>query len=105
MITIDALGPGGPYRSRAPQPLTDVSGARVGDVSLVPTVFVDRAMAALRRAEPAPADERVARVAAAAQLFADAPLGGVTVDEYQHLVSRVGGLPITVVREATRSLV
>jgi acyl-CoA reductase-like NAD-dependent aldehyde dehydrogenase len=103
-VTVDALGPRGPFRSRAPQPLLDVCGSRVGEVSLLPAVFVDRAMAALRQAEPAAPAQRADRIAAAARLFATGTPDGRSLAEDQHLVSRVGGLPISVVRAASRAL-
>jgi acyl-CoA reductase-like NAD-dependent aldehyde dehydrogenase len=102
-LGLPALGPSGPFRSQHPVPVTDVAGTSVAELSLVPPVFVHRTMAALRRAETVPVDERIGMMMRAAELFATAPLGGQTVEEYQHAVSRVGGVPIAAVRTATRT--
>ncbi len=103
-LWLDALGPRGPYRARNRLTVTDVAGAPVAELSLVPGVYVDRALAALRRAEPPPPDERIDRLIRAAGLFATAPLAGQTVEEYQHAVSRAGGIPLRVVRTATANV-
>ncbi|MFE0329105.1 aldehyde dehydrogenase family protein [Streptomyces sp. NPDC058960] len=102
-IQLDVLGPSGPYRSRTRAPVADVSGQPVAELSLAPAVYVDRAMAALRRARPLPADERIAAIVRAGRIFASETIGGLTVDDYEHAVSRVSGVPLTVVRAATRT--
>ncbi|MFJ9123483.1 aldehyde dehydrogenase family protein [Streptomyces sp. NPDC102340] len=99
---LDALGPRGPYRTLAPEPVTDVSGAEVARLSVVPPVYVTRAMAALRRAEPPRAPDIDAQLAAAAEVFASGTVGGLEVRAYEHLVSRTSGTPLRVVRAATR---
>ncbi|MGQ4424409.1 aldehyde dehydrogenase, partial [Streptomyces violaceoruber] len=101
-VYLDALGPRGPYRTRVPDTVTDVSGAEVARLSLVPPVYVDRALAALRKAGPVPADGLDALLAAAAEEFATGTVGGLGVREYEYLVSRTSGTPLTVVRDATR---
>lgn len=57
-VYLDALGPRGPYRTRVPSAVTDVSGTEVARLSLVPPVFVGRALATLRKADPVPADRK-----------------------------------------------
>ncbi|MGC4999749.1 aldehyde dehydrogenase family protein [Streptomyces sp. DT195] len=101
---LDALGPRGPYRARNRLTVTDVSGAPVAQLSLVPGVFVHRTLTALRRADPPPPDRRAAALARAAELFTSGPVGGLTLTEHEHLVSRVGGVPLGVVRTATRAI-
>ena len=54
MFTVDALGPAGPYRARKQLTVTDVTGAPVASVSLVPRLFVTRTMSALHKASPLP---------------------------------------------------
>nr|AFB35621.1 EsmB2 [Streptomyces antibioticus] len=103
VVTLDALGPNGPYASRSHQEIKDVAGNPAARLGLVPTLFVTRAMSALRRATPLPVDERIAAIARAGELFATATLGGLSVSAYEHRVSRVSGLPVPVVREATRT--
>ncbi|MFD3622501.1 aldehyde dehydrogenase family protein [Streptomyces sp. NPDC058676] len=100
---LDALGAKGTYRSRTAQPVTDVTGTPVAELGTVPALFVDRTMPALRRATPLAYEERVRAVARAGELFAHAELGGQSVTEYESAVSRVGGIPISVVRAATRT--
>lgn len=101
-VHLDALGPRGPYRTRDPSVVKDVSGAEVARLSLVPPVYVTRAMAALRKAEPVPARDLDALLAAAGDAFASGTIGGLGVREYEHLVSRTSGTPLTVVRAATQ---
>ncbi|MEU0004273.1 aldehyde dehydrogenase family protein [Streptomyces sp. NPDC006314] len=104
-VPLDALGPSGAYRARNRQPVPDVAGRLAAELALAPRVFVGRAMNALRAATPLPLDERVAAIARAGRLFATAELGELTPEAYEQAVSRVSGLPISVVRAATRTLV
>jgi acyl-CoA reductase-like NAD-dependent aldehyde dehydrogenase len=104
LIALDALGPSGPYRARNRLTVTDVAGAPIAELSMVPPLFVSRSVAALRRAEPLPADRRAAALAIAAESFATGVVGGLTVEDYQRAVSRVSGMPVSVVRGAVRSL-
>ncbi|MBF6355870.1 aldehyde dehydrogenase [Nocardia higoensis] len=103
-IDIPALGPSGEFRAANRLTVTDVSGAVLAEVSLVPPVFVRRSMAALHRAETLPATERAALLAEAAELFDRATIGGLSPADYQHAVSRAGGVPISSVREANGSV-
>ncbi|MGX1267935.1 aldehyde dehydrogenase family protein [Streptomyces phaeoluteigriseus] len=101
-VYLDALGPRGPYRTRVPIPVTDVSGAEVARLSLVPPVYVDRALATLRKAEAVPTAGMDTLLEAAGEEFATGTVGGLGVREYEHLVSRTSGSPLAVVRGATR---
>ncbi|MFJ4624392.1 aldehyde dehydrogenase family protein [Streptomyces sp. NPDC088812] len=101
-VHLDALGPRGPYRTRVPSAVTDVSGAEVARMSLVPPVYVARALAALRSAEPVPAADVDGLLGAAGEEFATGTVGGLGVRAYEHLVSRTSGSPLKVVRAATR---
>jgi len=100
MIQLDALGPAGAYRTRNRVPLLDVSGRPVGEMSLVPRLYTQRSLAALRAAAP-PADYRAAALARAGDIFTAATIGGLSLDEYHYVVSRLSGLPISSVRRAT----
>ncbi|MCJ1680412.1 aldehyde dehydrogenase family protein [Streptomyces sp. APSN-46.1] len=104
LIALDALGAKGAFRARNRQAITDVSGAAVAELSLVPAVFVNRTMTALRKAAGRPVDERIDAIARAAEIFSAGTVNGQSVGEYEHAVSRVSGLPLTVVRTATRSI-
>ncbi|WP_406864126.1 aldehyde dehydrogenase family protein [Streptomyces sp. HUAS MG47] len=100
---LDALGPSGAYRTHNRQEVRDVTGAVMAELSLAPALFVNRTMKALRAASPLPAAQRAAALARAGDLFANARLGGMTPEEYERAVTRVSGLPVSVVRTATRT--
>ncbi|GAA0379660.1 aldehyde dehydrogenase family protein [Microbispora corallina] len=103
-VDLDALGPSGPYRTRQRLTVTELGGAPVAELSLVPRLFVQRTMAAQHDAPAMPADERARALRRAGELFATADVGGMRVEDYQHTVSRVSGMPISVVRAATRRI-
>lgn len=104
LIAVDALGPAGDYHARERQPVTDVAGNGVAELSLVPTLFISRTMSALRRAGALPVDDRLAAIARACAAFGNATVDGLSVAEYARLVSRVAGLPITLVRRAAEGI-
>ncbi|MFE2933476.1 aldehyde dehydrogenase family protein [Streptomyces sp. NPDC059278] len=101
MRHLDALGPKGLYRARQRLTVSDVTGRPLAELSLVPALFIQRTTAALRRADPLPADGRIALLQRAAHLFATAELAGQTVQEYEHTASRSGGIPLPTVHAAT----
>ncbi len=101
---IPALGPAGDYHAKVRIPVADVAGHTVAELSQVPPLFVDRSLRAQRRAEAVPAEERAELFARAARLFAAGAPDGRTPQEYQYLVSRVGGLPLAEVRAATAAV-
>ena len=57
LLALDALGPAGTYHAHARQTITDVAGDPLAELSLVPRLFVTRAMAALRKADTLPVDD------------------------------------------------
>ncbi|UAK30717.1 aldehyde dehydrogenase family protein [Nocardia asteroides] len=99
---LDVLGPRGAFRALTRHTLEDVTGTPAAELSLAPPVFVSRALTALRRAPTPPRRERMAALARAGHLFAEASLGGLSPEDYQYLVCRVSGVPAAVVRRATR---
>ncbi|MFD6424603.1 aldehyde dehydrogenase, partial [Streptomyces sp. NPDC060198] len=103
-VVLEALGHNGPYRARNRLTVTDVRGVPAAELSLVPSLFVNRTLAALRAATPLPPDERAAALRRAAHLFAHGRVAGRSVEEHERDVSRVGGVPLHVVRIATRSI-
>ncbi|WP_328620895.1 aldehyde dehydrogenase family protein [Streptomyces sp. NBC_00354] len=105
LITLDALGPAGPFRARKRMTVTDVTGAPVAELSLVPKLFVTRAMDALRKAGSLPAGERTAALARAGKIFAEETIDGLSFAEYEHTVARVSGVPIGVVQAATAAII
>ncbi len=104
LIELCALGPDGEYRARNRLTVPDVTGRPVAELSLVPTLFVNRAMDALHRTSTPAADERTAAIARAARLFATATINGLSVADYENAVCRVAGLPISVVRATTQAI-
>lgn len=101
---LDARGPSGPFRARNRQTITDVTGEPVAELSLVPGLFIDRCVAALRAATPLPRAERVRALSRAGELFVSAELCGLDVNAYQMRVSRVSGLPLSVVKQSTERI-
>ncbi|MCX3061830.1 aldehyde dehydrogenase family protein [Streptomyces beihaiensis] len=104
LMELDALGPRGTFRSRNRTVVTDVAGTPVAELGLVPKLFVSRAMTALHRAESLPAAERYAALARAARIFTGEVVAGLSFDAYEHTVSRVSGVPRSVVRAATAAI-
>ena len=101
---MDALGPKGEYRARNRHTICDVRGRPAAQLSLVPPLFVSRAMSALRKATSLPADARAAAISRAGELFRTATLNGLTPSAYERAVVRVAGLPVSVVRSARRAV-
>jgi acyl-CoA reductase-like NAD-dependent aldehyde dehydrogenase len=97
---LDALGPAGAYRTHERQTITDVAGNPLAELSLVPKLYVTRAMAALRKADTMPLEERLAALARAGEAHATGTVDGVTAADHQLIVSRASGMPISVVRAA-----
>ncbi|MFI6638960.1 aldehyde dehydrogenase family protein [Streptomyces sp. NPDC050504] len=103
-VRLDALGARGAFRARNRIAVHDVAGREAAELSLVPSLFVERTMKSLRRASSPAPDDRIAMIGRAAELFATAAPDGRPVEEYEYLVSRVGGIPITEVRATTRAI-
>ncbi|WP_329384285.1 aldehyde dehydrogenase family protein [Streptomyces sp. NBC_01351] len=104
MLFLDALGPNGPYRSRRQETIPDLAGNPIATLSLVPPLYVTRAMKALHRAPVMPLDARIAALAEAGRAFATQRVAGLTAEEYQRTVSAATGTPITTVRGATADI-
>lgn len=104
LIAVDALGPAGAYRARNRLIIPDVAGHPLAELSLVPRLFVTRAMAALRKAETLPLRERLDALARAGELFARGAVNGMYAIDYQYTVSRISGTPISIVRSAVEGI-
>jgi acyl-CoA reductase-like NAD-dependent aldehyde dehydrogenase len=104
LIRLDALGPAGAFRARNRVSIPDVRGAPAAELSLVPTLFVSRAMSALHKAVVLSEEERTAALARAGRLFREGVVGGLSFADYADAVSRVAGLPVSFVREAADEL-
>ncbi|WP_431045435.1 aldehyde dehydrogenase family protein [Streptomyces sp. P1-3] len=104
LLFLDALGPTGPYRSRDHLTLCDVSGTPAGRLSLVPKLYVSRAISALRKAEALPVEDRLTALKHAGELFATGTVAGLTATEYATAVCRMSGTPLANVRTAIHSI-
>ena len=98
LLALDALGPGGEYRTRTTQLVSDTRGEPVAELSVVPRLYVTRSVSAQRRGRPLPLAAREERLKRAAELFATSPIAGLEFDEYVALTCRVTGLPMSVAR-------
>ncbi len=104
LIAIDALGPDGEYRTRHREPVIATDGVAVAELSLVPPLYVSRAITAQRGVRPLPAHEREAALAKAADIFTNGVIAGLDFDTYTVLASRISGVPISVTRTGARSV-
>ncbi|MEU0518330.1 aldehyde dehydrogenase family protein [Streptosporangium sp. NPDC006007] len=104
LTRLPALGPAGPYQGRRAETVTDVTGATVAELSLVPWLFAQRAVRALRRAVPPPPEQRAALLAEAGRLFAGGTVDGVSAETYCRTVATASGTPVFTVREVARSV-
>jgi acyl-CoA reductase-like NAD-dependent aldehyde dehydrogenase len=104
LLAVDALGPTGAYHALERQKIMDVAGTPLAELSLVPNLFVDRAMAALHKAGTLPVDERLAALARAGEAHARETVAGVSAADHQFIVSRTSGMPISVVRSAAEGI-
>ena len=104
MISIEALGPEGAYRTRNREPVTTTAGVAVAELSMAPSLYVSRAINAQRDARPLPVHERESALAKAADIFATGVIAGLDFDAYAVLASRISGVPISVTRSGARSV-
>jgi acyl-CoA reductase-like NAD-dependent aldehyde dehydrogenase len=104
LLALDALGPNGAFHARERQTITDVAGNPLAELSLVPRLFVTRAMAALHKAETLPVDERLAAISRAGEAHAMGSVDGMSAGDYEFIVSRASGMPISVVRSAADAI-
>lgn len=104
LVSIDALGPGGDYRTRRREIISSTAGAAVAELSIVPPLYVSRTLAAQRQATPLPVGQRAAALADAAGIFANGVIAGLDFNAYVRLASRISGLPIAVTRAGARSV-
>jgi acyl-CoA reductase-like NAD-dependent aldehyde dehydrogenase len=104
LLVLDALGPAGSYHAHDRITIPDVAGNPVAELSMVPRLFVTRAMAALHKADTLPVDRRLAALADAGEAYAADIVDGVPAGEYQRTVSRVTGMPISAVRSAAQAI-
>ncbi|MEZ0351300.1 aldehyde dehydrogenase family protein [Mycobacterium sp. pR1184] len=104
LVLLDALGPSGEYRTRNREIVATTAGVPVAELSLVPGLYVSRAIGAQRKVGPLPVAEREKALAAAAEIFRTAQIGGLSFDAYVELASRISGVPIVVTRTGARNV-
>ena len=54
LVDIEALGPDGQYRTRNREVILSTAGVAVAELSMVPSLYVSRAIAAQRKVRPLP---------------------------------------------------
>ncbi|WP_382464783.1 aldehyde dehydrogenase family protein [Streptomyces noursei] len=105
---VDALVPGGTYRTSRRETVRDVSGRPVAELTLAPALYVGRTTDRLRRRPAVAAGwspaELTGRFRAAATAFTTDRLGGLTPAEHHRRVARTTGVPVSVVRAAAATV-
>ncbi|MCV7224474.1 acyl-CoA reductase [Mycolicibacterium komossense] len=104
LVDVDALGPGGEYRTRTRETITDTAGVAAAELSIVPPLYVARTISTQRKTRPLPFARRQAALTATRAIFTDAVLAGLDFEQYVALTSRVAGLPIGVARAGATSV-
>ena len=102
MLSIDALGAGGEYRTRNREIISSTAGVAVAELSIVPPLHVSRTVSAQRKVRPLPAVQREAALAKTADAFSTGVIAGLNFDTYVGLTSQISGLPIAVTRAGAR---
>jgi acyl-CoA reductase-like NAD-dependent aldehyde dehydrogenase len=104
LVDIDALGLDGQYRTRNREVILSTAGVAVAELSMVPSLYVSRAIGAQRKVSPLPIAQREAALDKAAEAFANSVIAGLDFDGYVELSSRISGLPIAVTRAGARGV-
>jgi acyl-CoA reductase-like NAD-dependent aldehyde dehydrogenase len=93
------------YTAKDQFAVPDVTGEPVARLSMVPSVFVSRAMSALRKADSLPAVERSPAIRSAVEMFKDEVVADMSPTDYRIMTSRISGLPISNVDYSVESIV
>lgn len=104
LVSLDALGTDGEYRTRNREVIATTAGVPVAELSLVPPLYVSRTIGAQRKAAPLPAARRAAALTAAADVFVDGVIAGLDFDAYVLLASGISGQPIAITRAGARGV-
>jgi acyl-CoA reductase-like NAD-dependent aldehyde dehydrogenase len=104
LLAIDALGPGGDRRTRQREIITTTAGVPVAELSVVPPLYVARAIASQRKARPLPAEQRAAALDDAVEIFVNSSITGLDFNAYVEITCLVSGVPITTTRQAARDV-
>jgi acyl-CoA reductase-like NAD-dependent aldehyde dehydrogenase len=98
LITLNALGADGDYRTRKREVITTTAGAAVAEVSMVPPLYVSRTLGAQRKGKPLPVAQRAAALSRAAEIFTKGVIAGLDFEAYVGLAGRISGMPIAITR-------
>jgi acyl-CoA reductase-like NAD-dependent aldehyde dehydrogenase len=101
MLQIEALGPDGPYKTRARGTVADAAGNPALEISLVPSLVASHWIDSMREAAIPCVAETVELLSTAADIFQREELLGDSLHAYEHRVSALTGTPIAVVRQCT----
>jgi acyl-CoA reductase-like NAD-dependent aldehyde dehydrogenase len=104
LLAIDALGPEGEYRTRNRVAIEDTAGVPVAELSIVPRLYVSRAISAQRKVRPLPIQQRQAALERTAEIFVNSSIAGLDFGTYVGLTCRVSGLPIAAARAGARGV-
>lgn len=104
LVTIDALGPDGEYRTRNREVIATTAGTPIAELSLVPPLYVARTINAQRKAAPLPVVRRESALDEAAQIFRTELIEGMDFAAYVALASRISGVPVAVTRTAAHGV-
>ncbi|MFE0514356.1 aldehyde dehydrogenase family protein [Streptomyces sp. NPDC058964] len=99
VMSIPVLRGGQERASRDSRMLHDVNGDPLAEVHEAPALLAELTVKAMRQAPPMPLQERLAVLAEAGRLFAEAPLGGQTPQEYCRVQALASGVPVAVARQ------
>ncbi|OKJ11683.1 aldehyde dehydrogenase family protein [Kitasatospora sp. CB01950] len=100
MLSIPVFRGGEERTSQDTRTLHGVDGTPLATVHEAPALVTRMAVKAMRTAPAMSTDERLAVLAAAGRLFAEATLGGLTPDAYCHAQALASGVPIGVARQS-----
>ncbi|BBY39739.1 hypothetical protein MMAN_38730 [Mycobacterium mantenii] len=104
MVTLDALGADGEYRTRKREVIATTGGVAVAELSIVPPLYVSRTLGAQRKAAPLPLAQRAAALSRAAEIFVNGVIAGLDFEAYAGLAGRIAGMPIAITRAGARGV-
>lgn len=104
LVTLDALGADGEYRTRKREVIATTGGVAVAELSIVPPLYVSRTLGAQRKAAPLPLAQRAAALSRAAEIFVNGVIAGLDFEAYAGLAGRIAGMPIAITRAGARGV-
>ncbi len=101
---IEARCLGVSHRTRQRQEIFDVSGQRICESSIMPTVYIQDKIAQMREEPSLNLSERYARLKKAAHIYQEETLAGLNAKEYAALVSSITGLQESIITESIATI-